>query len=327
MTSVAAIVARAARRATRLALLEGAAVGAAAALFVAAAAAASGEGVAAAAAAVGGALAFATWVLERRVAGRALARRLDRALGRGGALITAFDWEREPARGALGAALARAEVRAASPERVRAALRPLGAVAAAPLVAAALLAAALESRPPTGPALALGAALPGSAPADLDDDEVGAELAPDAPGAAERAPGEGPTPAPEPTEEPGAAPPVGADGGDLEPDREAAGRTRERSAPSAAEVADAPSAVEPEATGLAPGAGDRTMSGRSAGPGPAAAGTGSASAASPVDPPTASEAPPREAPGEGGSLAGRWWPERYDRLVALWVEDRRARNP
>jgi hypothetical protein len=327
-----------------LRLLECALAAASAHAVVLAAAVASGaraEDPAAHAAAALGALAVAALAArERLLAAPGVARLLDRGLALDGALLTA--WEVEPRAGSspLAAALverARGALRGARGARALAARTP-PVVLALPLGAAALLVLALEraADEPLPRAAALAARASGLAadaagrgdPAARDLERASASL--------EAAAARGQALPPSTLRE--------AVGGVLAAlERSAAeGPAHEGARREARELLaelDGPAAPrDGEARGERDASAGAARGPSGSGAGPAAGGGdgrdgvhggqggGTMGGRTPRDEAAAS-APPGAAgagAGERGVVAGRWWPERYDPVVARWLERRGA---
>ena len=259
------------------------------------------------------------WPVRPEVAGRA-----DRKLGFDGALLAA--WEREREGGGLGSLLAaRVVARLPADALARGVKRPALALAAGPLAALALFLALPRPAPalPAGVpelagrvAVALGRASgEESAPAELvelrsrlEATAVGATGAEEAAEALERAAGvlEGASAAV------GGADPVLLAGSDLA--RAALARLAEaRKTPSGSSKG-GPATAESGGSSSAAGFGmqnepaARTMVGSPRG------------ASDRATPPSSGPAPAVPPALEAGTAAGRWWPAEYDDVVAAWRE-------
>jgi hypothetical protein len=312
------------------------------------------------AALVGGAFAAATWFCERRKGPLEIARRLDRGLEQRGALLTAFECDRRAGPEASERfSLERLLVERVARElparaHVRAIARPSPALAASVLLAAALLAWTLER----------GGATVGSARplADLSALQRVLRAGLVASGASGASGAEGSASAP--SGEPLALLARAADRLDEVTREERGGELRSSLREIDAELGrllGEPGAHRPEwsaARDLTEAAlaalssdgagGDRGVgsSGGSTGSGadtalanapPERTMAGSAPAAEPL-PNASGSTVPSSAPAAGagapsgpaaetGTLAGRWWPARYDALVASWTLDRSGAKP
>lgn len=280
----------------------------------------------------------ATWLFEHRRTLDEFARRMDRRLAQEGALLTAFELERRGARDAFGALLAQRVLRDLPARALRIASAPPSlAFLAAPLIAGAVLAAAMERAPARGPGGDLDALLQAlvtaqsasiGAPSSESQDPAAAATFARAVARVE-ALGQ----APDPAQRERALTEVEAELAKLierAPGSELAQRAE--IARSLAEEARGKS--QGAAEGRRPfsdrerlqnGATDRTMSGSTS-----AAGASGQAAGTPATAP-ATLTPglrPASAPpvAEAGTLAGRFWPARYDAVVAAWIEAQRARE-
>jgi MFS family permease len=335
------------RRWTAARTVEGALLGLAAALGTSAAAALSGAAVAAPsaliAAALAGGFASATWVAEGRRDGRDIARRIDVRLERGGEFATACEVE-DGAAGSLAGALVARVTAEVGPREVRRAISPPSvAFGAAPLLAAAVLVVSLEHGPgeraaPTVRALAAALASAAGSGAEADPPEGGAPLLELASEAARLA-----------------APESGRAAAELrhgleairaelerrlevgvEPTRPELERARELAERALAELGAPVRPARPDGLGgdpnardaggagageLAAGGGDDTMGGS-----PARGGSDGPEDEAPALADASADG--GDAPPEAGVAVGRWWDERYDAIVAPWVEleDARRRN-
>jgi hypothetical protein len=279
-----------------------------------------------AAAALAGGLCGATWWFEHRRSERDVARAIDRKLGLDGALATALEVEASAEPGSLAALLVERAARAVPSGRAAKAIAPPSPLfAAAPLIAGAALALALERSPPSEVApppagTVLGGLITAREPARGQDkrDEALAELVSPAPAL------EGGREVPEPR---GAAP-VGVPRAEptpetlrgTEPSREIESRPQGPPEPTARAGSEVHTAGDASAGARRGGESGAATSAEGASTGPGAA----AGAPSPSDPAPAAGAP-RPDGEERGTLAGRWWPRRHDAVVAGWVEARRAR--
>ena len=332
------IVRRARRRWGWMRAVEGASLALFALLTTLAAATVSGarlsEGAGFAAAAIAAAACAATWMFERRQDPGQIAARLDRRLEQDGALLTAFECERAGSGAEVQRALVERVSRQLRPDAARASVpAPSPAFAALPALAAALLAWALEARVPRDASSNL-AALSRAVAASLAVAAGPSEAEPEASARlvelARRL---------QAASEPGGEPPPAGEleaieaelarlaessaaGPELRARLEAA-RELARAAAAGPETRDAsPAGRESGAgagSGLANGYAGRTMAGSPT------RGTLPRAAAEPFPADESAPAPaPGEQPPEVGTLAGRWWPERYDALVSSWIESQRA---
>jgi hypothetical protein len=151
-TSVASWVDAAARRARTFVALESLALALAAAVVVIVAAVVSGAGALEpatfGAAAIGAVACATTWAVERSRERIEIARRVDRKLDQRGALVTAFEGERGGASNPFVRSLAQRVAAALSPKALERAIPwPSPAFAAAPLIAVAVLAFAIDRGP------------------------------------------------------------------------------------------------------------------------------------------------------------------------------------
>jgi hypothetical protein len=301
-----------------------------------------------AAAAIGGIACGTTWWLERSRDRSEIARRVDRHLAQNGALATAFELDtRETtfvpdAAAATFARLLASRALAALPERAvtRGVPAPSPAFLAAPMIAAAVLAFALERDPrlPRDLAELAGkisvqlSSASGSTPDDaLAVERLHATAAQLENVAAQRRA--------DPAELAAGlsqaerdlatllahAPPDAAARPELQAARDATSallaRLAETSARGSGSVGNAAETTGFGADGaskLANDAAPRTMSGP---PRPA----------EPLGSPDVTAAPPTDidqSPSpEPGTVAGRWWPTQYDQVVASWLSARAASQP
>jgi hypothetical protein len=304
-----------------------------------------------------------SWWVEHRPRPADVAARIDTKLRLSGALVTAFELEAVRVPGAASSGIGRLLLervtrRVTRKDGLRVALPRSGKFLALPLIAAGLLAGALDMRreePPPVPLDRLLAGLAGEAAAlgagtstdfaagDLTAEEVRAalDLAARA-GRLELSAGAGPL---DPQEREELAREAELLQGELQelstrlpPDSETA-RAAERAA-SWAEVAGtggrdpdrAPAAAPDVAPDEAPhetGQGESDGSGGlevAAGPADGTMLGSPAELGDPFDGSGGAASPaPESAREERGVVAGRWWPARYDSVVERWVEVRRAR--
>lgn len=332
--TVLEVLAQARRRRSWSSALESLALGLAAAGAGAAAAQVSGSAQVEAASLwacgclCGASMAGTWWVERAKLSDLDLARRLDRKLEADGALATAFEASRGGTLGSLGALLERRVLDGLDANRLRSALPSPGWIwLAPPALGAALLALAMELPPSMGAArdagspggfegarsAALGRAqqLLERTRADAGDDAVrAAELV----GEVDRALQELQARSRPPSADLGLAAAADELSTRLQEQRKrlvaALGQESQAGAPQASPAAGAAGGGIDSAfgqdrdSGLAIGSPDRTMAGSN----PANLG---ANRASP-------EPLPGEVVGEAGTLAGRWWPERYDPVVQGW---------
>jgi hypothetical protein len=318
--------------------VEGAALALFALLTTLAAAVLSGARLSAGAAYAAGSIAAAacaaTWMFERQRSAGQIAARMDRRLDQNGALLTAFECEESGAGPAVQRALVARVARQLRPEGVRACVpAPSLAFAALPALATALLAWTLEAGAPRdrgsdlaalsrAVAASLAVATGPSEAADGTSARL-AELAQRLRAASE--PGRKPAPAGE-LEEIEAELARLAENSAAKPELRArleAARELARAAAAGPETRDGrPARRESDpgrGSGLANGSAGSTMAGSPT------RGTLPRAAAEPFPADESAPAPaPGEQPPEVGTLAGRWWPERYDALVSDWIESRRA---
>ena len=299
-------------------LFECACLGLAAGLATAAAAALSGAEPRATSALVVAALSAlacgAAWWVEVRRTPAEVARRLDRGLGRDGALVTAYECAAREQQGALEQLLLEREASVLGSRAARRGIAPPSiAFAAAPLVLAALLSVALEAPVRRDASLfevagsgdALGSAAGPAAEGTRAESEraaaEGASRSSELAQAGTEPASESATQVPE-VSVAGATPPTGAgapatqlsEGGEA-----VAGEVESESSVSALANGEAGSTMG----GSAPGAGD-------------AMSTALPSSTLPGTPDA-----------ERGVLSGRWWPAEYDSIVRDWTASRTGDEP
>ncbi|MBI5432262.1 MAG: hypothetical protein HZA52_05470 [Planctomycetes bacterium] len=283
-----------------------------------------------AAAVLAGAAAALTWWVEHRPEAAKVARRVDRALARGGELVTAWELESRAERGVLEELmLLRAREGLAPQDVARSVPRPSLVFAGAALVALAgwfFSRDFVRVRPVTpldalvGDARALASSAKGRANSpELDRARAAvARLATRVATELEA----GREPEPELVAAFGDALGRSAAAEAADPERaararELAARARSASAGSdrASNGSEATSNSAESASALANGGAERTMLGPGSGAAAAVEVTPEAAGSQVASAPTA---PP-------GSLAGRWWSTRHDAVVSAWIEARRAR--
>lgn len=273
----------------------------------------------------------ATWWVERaKLSDLELAQRIDRKLGVDGALATAFELRARGGAGALASLLEQRVLAAVDLRSLRSAMPAAGWIWLAPPAAgAALVAMALElpARPRIVPYEAPSVGYAGARPSALERarDVLDRALAASDPRAADRRRAEldaallalGPEGRRnlEPGESVAAADALASRLSAALAELSPAAAPRPGSPGGAAGQGNGGAAAEAGDSGLAIGSGERTMVGSNR---PAAA---------PVVP--APESKPSMSGGadEAGTLAGRWWPERYDPVVQGWRRALAARKP